>query len=67
MFVLHGGLSVILQRFGDQERQFQALRSVQARVALGVIAVGQTCSVMAWAPPVTFSDILAGQKCIPPG
>src|SRR5262245_36480799 len=29
----------VLQRFGDQERQFQRLRTVQARVAMRVVTV----------------------------
>ena len=54
--------TALLQTFGDQEGQLERLAGVEPRVAVGVVAVGQRCSVIAWAPPVhsvTFWPVIS--------
>ena len=41
------GLALLLQLLGDEEGQLQRLLGVEARIAVGVVAVGQVRSVIA--------------------
>src|SRR5215469_12004637 len=56
-----GLLALLLQRFRDQEGELDRLRAVEARIAMGVIAVGEVDLADRLGAAHAFGDVLAGE------